>query len=64
MNTGIIHLIGEVGAGIIFREYTEKKTIGQHKKSIFSVPSGNKKIGRNAMKEEGRGMKLNIHDKW
>ena len=34
MNTGIIHLIGEVGAGIIFREYSEKKTIGQHKKSI------------------------------
>ena len=34
MNTGIIHLIWEVGAGIIFREYSEKKTIGQHKKSI------------------------------
>ena len=31
MNTGIIHLIGEVGAGIIFREYSEKKIIRQQK---------------------------------
>ena len=62
MNTGIIHLIGEVGAGIIFREYSEKKIIRQQKIN-FSVLSGNKKIGRNAMKEEGRGMKLDIHDK-
>ena len=53
MNTGIIHLIGEVGAGIIFREYSEKKIIRQQKIN-FSVLSGNKKIGRNAMmKEEG-----------
>ena len=53
MNTGIIHLIWEVGAGIIFREYSEKKIIRQQKIN-FSVLSGNKKIGRNAMmKEEG-----------